>query len=888
MKEENLVITELFDRAVSRFPDKVALQIKRDNHWLRITYGDLEERSRKAAAFLINEGLSKGDRAAIILENRPEWGIIYLGIVRAGLTCVPLDVQLSQQEINNLVSDCSAKIVFCSYDIFVKKIKENIGGSFIKIAVLDFPGPIGKGLIDFSDIEKASADIADINVVPNIFPQDIASLIYTSGTTAKPKGVLLSHANICSNAASIIKLKLCSSSDNALSVLPLHHTYAFMVTLITPLFLGASVTYCQSLKPEDLSRIIKEGRVTILVGVPQLFSMLHKAISERVKRVPLLLLPFVLLLIRLRLRRLWGRRLRLFVSGGARLEPAIARDLTRLSGIKIIEGYGLTETSPVVTLNPLHKIKFGSVGRPIPDVQIRILDPDKSGVGQVLIKGPNVMQGYFKHPEWTQAAIKEGWLYSQDLGYIDGEGYLFLSGRESDVIVLSSGKNIYPDELEEYYGSSPYIKEICILARQVETFGHPADALHAIVVPDLEYFKQRNEADIRGKIRWELENLSKALPSYKHVMGFTLTKEELPRTALRKIKRYLVREKYLSGNLLKPDIKEPAFSEEESRILKKDIAGRIINYISREIRKPVSLESHLEIDLSIDSLSRIELGLGLEKALKIKIPEELLYSVSTVKELIESISALINKGVSVISESGMQGDWKRILTEAPKEELLKQVRIEPRLSDKLLTHILKVASLFIFKLCWSLRIKGRDNLPSDGPYLICPNHASYLDALAIFSSLPFRNITEVFFLGYSDILKQPWIGWGIKPARLIPIDPNANLTKALQAVSFVLSQGKIACIFPEGRRSIDENVGDFKKGIGILIKELNMPVVPVYIKGSHYAWPRTSRLPRFHPIKVIFGRPLLTKTLLEKKESGRDDYEIIANNLRDEVIKLAF
>ncbi|MBI3990520.1 MAG: AMP-binding protein, partial [Candidatus Omnitrophica bacterium] len=678
-----------------------------------------------------------------------------------------------------------------------------------------------------------------------------------------------------------------SFSDNALSILPLHHTYAFMVTLITPLFLGATITYCQSFKPEDLSRIINEGHVTILVGVPQIFSMLHKVISERVKRIPLLFLPFVLLLTRLRLRRLWGRRLRFFVSGGARLEPAIARDLTRLSGIKMIEGYGLTETSPVVTLNPLKKIKFGSVGRPIPDVQIRILDPDKSGVGQVLIKGPNVMQGYFKHPEWTGEAIKEGWFYSQDLGYIDEEGYLFLSGRESDVIVLSSGKNIYPDELEEHYASSPYIKEICIMARQVETFGRQIDALHAIVVPDLEYFKQRNEADIRGKIRWEMENLSRALPSYKHVMGFTLTREELPRTALRKIKRYLVREKYLSGKLLKPDIKEPAFSEEESRILKKDIAGRIINYISGEIRKPVSLESHLEIDLSIDSLSRIELGLGLEKVLKIKIPEELLYSVSTVKELIGYISDLIDKGASATSEPVIQTDWKRILTEAPKEELLRELRIEPRFLDKLLTYMLKVTFLFILKLCWSLRIRGRDNLPLAGPYLVCPNHASYLDALAVFSSLPFRDVTEVFFLGYSDILEQPLIRWGIKPARLIPIDPNANLTKALQAVSFVLSQGKIACIFPEGRRSIDENVGEFKKGVGILIKELNIPVVPVYIKGSHYAWPRTSLLPRFHPIKVIFGRTLLAKDLLERKVYGQDDYEIIANNLRDEIIKLA-
>ena len=568
MKEESLTIPGLFSKAVCEFPDNIALQVKRNEQWLKITYKELEEHSLKVATFLIKEGLKKNDTAAIILENRPEWAIIYLGIMSAGLTCVPLDVQLNQEEIKSLITDSDVKIIFCSYDIFVKKIKENIENAPIKIVVLDMTGPDSKNLINFSDIEHI---LAHTNVMPNILPQDIASLIYTSGTTAAPKGVLLSHANICSNSRSVTKLNICSPMDNMLSILPLHHTYAFMVTLIVPLFSGATVTYCLSLNLKDLSRIIKEGGVTILVGVPQLLSMLHKTIFERITKIHLLFLPFVLLLIRIKVSRQWGRKLRLLVSGGARLDPRIARDLARLSGLKIIEGYGLTETSPVVTLNPPQKIKFGSVGRPIPDVQIKILNPDKSGVGEVLIKGPNVMQGYFKHPEWTQSVIKDGWLYSGDLGYIDGEGYLFLVGRENDIIVLSSGKNIYPEELEEYYSRSPYIKEICIMAQQEEKFGRLTDALHAIVVPNLEYFKQRNETDIRGKIRWELENLAKPLPSYKHIMGFTVTKEDLPRTALRKIKRYQVREKYSFTVPLKPEIiKESVYSEEDLDILKKD------------------------------------------------------------------------------------------------------------------------------------------------------------------------------------------------------------------------------------------------------------------------------------------------------------------------------
>ncbi|MFH1269761.1 MAG: AMP-binding protein [Candidatus Omnitrophota bacterium] len=885
MLDENLVIPALFGEAVSGFSGKTALQVKRDNQWFRLTYKELEVRSLKVAAFLTGEGFKKNDTVALILENRPEWAVIYLGIMYAGLTCVPLDVQLNQAEIANLISDSSAKAIFCSYDIFVGKIKENLYNFPVKVVVLDMPKVQGGNPVNFSDLERI---VPDINIMPDIRGQDIASLIYTSGTTGEPKGVLLSHANICSNYRSIAKLCICTPSDNALSILPLHHTYAFMVTLIVPLFLGATVTYSLSLKSQDMVRIIKEGRVTILVGVPQLFLMLHKAISERIKEIPFLFLPLALLYARIKAHSRWGKQLRLFVSGGAKLDPKVGRELSRFSGIRIVEGYGLTETSPVVTLNPPDKIKLGSAGKAIPDVEIKILDPDKRGAGEVLIKGPNVMLGYFKHPEWTKGVIKDGWFHSGDIGYMDIEGYLFLVGREKDIIVLSSGKNIYPEEIEEYYGKNPYIKEICIMARREERFGSLADTLHAIVVPNLEYFKERNEANIRAKIRWELEGLSKVLPSYKRIMGFTLTKEEFPRTALRKIKRYQVKEKYSSATETGPGTaREAVLSEEDAQILKNDIAKKIINYISVQLKKPVYLDSHLEIDLGIDSLAKVELSLGLENILNIKIPEDVFYGAYTVKELILGVSGLFGNSRPLMRETdAVQIEWKQVLA-LGREEMLKDIRIEPYLLDRLAAWIFKGIFLFIFRACWLLRVKGRGNLPLRGPYLICPNHASYLDGFVVFSSLPIRNAADIFFLGYSDILGHPLIRPTTRAARLIPVDPNTNLTKALQAVSFVLSQNKIACIFPEGRRSVDANIGEFKKGVGIIIKELNMPVVPVYIKGSHRSWPRDKSFPRFYPLKVIFGRPLSAGDLLRRGIEGKDDYETISANLREEVMKLA-
>jgi long-chain acyl-CoA synthetase len=868
-----MVIHEIFSSTVTKFPGKVALQIKRDNRWERFTYKDLEVSSLKIGAFLIKEGLNKGECVSIILENCPEWAMIYLGIMYAGLTCVPLDPQLSPQEIKNLITDSQTKAIFCSQELFNHKIKLATEGLSIKI------------ICDFSVFEQISTE----NIIwPEVTPEDIASLIYTSGTTGKPKGVLLAHKNFCANFLSLQKLNFCFPSDNFLSILPLYHSYAFMATLIMPLFSGAKVTYSLSLNPHDITQIIQEANVTIVIGVPQFFSLIHRTIFEKIKKFPFFLRPFILPFIRFEFYRRM-KSWRISVSGGARLEPKIARELSRI-GLKVIEGYGLTETSPVVTLNLPEKVKFGSVGKPIPDVQVKIFNPDSSGLGQVLIKGPNVMEGYFKNQDLTKQVIKDGWFYTSDLGYLDRNGYLFLVSREEELIVLSSGKNIYPEELEEYYLKSPHIKEMCIILKQEESFGRIKDSLFAVVVPNLEYFAEKKELNIYEKIRWDLDTLGRTLPSYKHIMGFMLTKEELPRTPLRKVKRFAVRQKYLQKRPTEIKAEEKIFTEEDGALLNKEIAKKIMRYISGEIKKPTYLDSHLEIDLGIDSLTRVELGLGLEALLKTKIPDEMLYRISTVKDIIVTMQDLLEKP-KIPKEAGVKKEWRHVLRELPPEEILKKIKLDFGLLNKSLTFLFKNIYLFIFRIFWFFKIEGRHNLPKQGPYLICPNHASYLDGLFIFSALPLRIIIHTYFLGYQQILEHPLLGWVNKSARFLTVDTSAHLAEAMQAVSYILSHKKIVCIFPEGMRSIDEKVKEFKKGVGILVKELDIPVVPVYIKGSHYAWPRGRRLPRFYPIKVVFGKPFslqeLIKSAKERLDAAPESYETIARQLREEVLKLS-
>ena len=867
-----LLIHDLFDNAASKYPSNVALQIKKAEGWQRFTYEEVKALSKKIGTYLLNEGFKKGDFAALILENRLEWPIIYLGIVRSGLCCVPLDPQLNPSDIKNLILDCQAKIVFSSYDLFTTKLRQALEGKSVKFVLLDRKVEM-ENSIDFSAILNISAQEVSW---PKIHPSDLASLIYTSGTTGKSKGVMLTHENFCSNFQSIQEINFCFSSDNFLSILPLYHSYSFMVTILTPLFLGAKVTYCTSLKSGELSQIIHEASVTILTGVPQLFSLLHKAIFDRIKKIPSLFWPLVLPFIRIRLHRQFAS-LRISISGGARLEPKIGKDLTRL-GLKLIEGYGLTETSPVVTINLPGRVKFGSVGTHIPFVEIKIFNPDKEGMGEVLIRGENVMKGYFKQPELTAEVIKDGWFYSGDLGYIDKQGYLYLVGREKEVIVLASGKNIYPEELEVHYSKSPYIKEICVMDKKERAFGYLKDTLFAVIVPDLEFFSQRKEANITEKIRWDLENFSRKLAPYQRIMGFTLTREELPRTHLGKIRRFAVREKYLLAKPSRPKLEKMVLSEEDTAILNKDIAKSIIQYVSKQINRPVYLDSHLEIDLGIDSLTRVELGLGLEALLKIEIPDELLNKVSTIKDVIKNIEELI-EGTRPEAQESEEKTWKEILKEAPPEEIARKIKIDFGPYESMTTWLVKNIFLFIFRLFWFLRVEGSKNLPQRGPYLVCPNHASYLDGLFIFLSLPFRRSMNTYFLGFQRIFESPLLAWASKWCRFISIDTASHLAQAMQAVSFVLSHNKIVCVFPEGLRSIDKEVKEFKKGAGILLKELDIPVIPVYIQGSHDSWPRGNKFPRPHPVRVIFGKPLFAKAL-------GDNYETIVKSLREEVSKL--
>jgi len=910
MNKRLYILPDKLKEIINQFPDKIVMQMKKEDGYVKYTYREFYEVSQSVTHFLLGLGIKKGDRLAIVLENRPEWGMIYFGIMRTGAIAIPLDPQSGGEEIKFFLSDSESKMVFTSSKLLslFTGLTDSMP-SLQKIIALDFERSSEK-IVSFSETISVVSDLKPITSMPEISPQDIASILYTSGTTGRPKGVMLTHKNFYSNFQSIDKLKLFSDKDNILSILPLHHSFPFMVTLIIPLFSQSKITYISSLKSDELLGCMRKTGITILVGVPQLLHLFYKNIIGKIKKVPFLirmpLLGFIEILWLVRkftgiklaklalskIHRAFGKNLRFFACGGAKLNEEAARFLVKI-GFTILEGYGLTETSPVVTFNPLKKQKIGSVGKVIPGVELRIAEPDEHGVGEVVIKGPNVMRGYYKQDEETRKVFKDNWFYSGDLGYLDKQKHLRLTGRKKELIVLSSGKNISPEEVESHYAKSPFIKGLCVLA----TGKKEEEKLMAVIVPDLDYYRKAGEVNIYGVIKWDLENLSKQYPPYKRIMGFVVTSEDLPQTRLGKLKRFEIRNRYLDelmGVGLRKIDEEISLSDEDLKILSSRIAKKIIKTLSKEtdLERQIRLDDHLEIDLGLDSLGRAELMVALEKILKIDTPDSIMVKIFTVRELILEIEKLIlKKGPRTEKAAAIQTRlslWSDILKVNPAKDILEKIDLFPGWIAWLFTLLVSGVLYITFKLIWQVKVFGIKNLPPNETFILCPNHGSYLDGFLIAASLPRGLEKHMFFLGYRAYFEVPIIRNIVKLIRIIPLDPGAQLINALQACAYILRNGKTACIFPEGARSIDGEIKEFKKGVGILAKELSIRLIPVYIKGSYESWPRTNRFPRPHPVTIVFGRPYKAEEL--KKEGlmleAKDDYEAIALGIREEVVKL--
>jgi len=889
-----------FEEVAARQPDRLALQVKEDTGYRRLTYGEVARQVRALAAALVRAGIRPGDRVALLSENRPEWIVASLAATAAGGTSVPLDIQLSDGEIATVLEHAGCRMGIASGKQAPRLLALRRDHVLSQVVDLDAEASEGR-LLAFRAVLRDTTGAEAVSL-PSVTEDALASILYTSGTTATPKGVMLTHGNFLANARSVLDFRLVKADDNLLALLPLHHAFPFTAQLFL-LYSGAHLTFPASLKGPDLIACMQETGVTILIGVPQLFYMLRKGIFDELERRPLAIRWLLRRLLRLSgalrprginlgrivfapVHRRFGGRLRILASGGARLDPAIAEDFLAL-GFTMTEGYGLTETSPVVCFNPLNRMRPGSVGIPMPGVEVEIVTPDAEGVGEIAIRGPNVMKGYYENPAATAEVMQNGWFLSGDLGCLDADGYLTITGRIKELIVLSSGKNISPEEVEEQYLKSRYIKEICLVPQTAERDGAEVEGLLALVLPDLDHFRAESTTNVFETIRWDMENIGHNLPPYKRPTGLVIVKEGFPRTRLGKIQRHLVAERFHAELTREPAPSDTPPSEADQALLEDEVGRRVLEYLQSAVKKPaVQLDDHLELDLGMDSLARVEMLVALEEMFSVEIPDEAAAECSTVREVVERLRELRGAPRGIAGPARRRG-WGEILTAKSPAEVQAMVEASSRPSASVIAAVTRAICVAIFRTAYRLRVEGLQHVPPRGPLILVANHCSFFDAFLLAASLPGSITQQIFYMGFEGFFRHPILAWWGRGVRVIPVDMDNYLMRALQASALVLRHGKILCVFPEGERSADGRVRPFLKGVGILVRELKVPVLPARITGSFEAWPRGQSVPKIHPTQVRFGHVVTPGELLSGEgPSGGDEYETIVMRLRERVIAL--
>lgn len=554
-------LRDMVKQTTELIPDSSAFTLKdSDGNFTSITYREFSESLNKFGTALIDLGL-KNAKIAVMSENRYEWCLTYLAVVNGAGVIVPLDKELPVNEVSSLLSRSEASAIVTSSDYIesVIKIKDDLPD--LKYIISMDPVRDGQkdGIITIPEmLEKGQSLIESGNreyIDAEINPEEMRMLIFTSGTTDKSKGVMLSHKNICHDIMGVSQLLTADNRDNILSILPLHHTYECTAGFLTMVYLGVSIGFCEGLR--HISKNIQEYKPSIIMSVPLILENVYNKIEKKAKkenkylkfRFGLFIAPLLAKLgIKDIQRKLFnevhqnlGGRLRLIISGASALNPKISKAF-RAMGFNLLQGYGLTECSPIVSVNRLEKYKDGSVGLPLAGVEVKILDPGRDKIGEILVRGDNVMIGYYRNEEATREVLKDGWLHTGDYGRIDKDGFLYITGRKKNVIVTKNGKNIYPEDIELYLNQSPHILESLVYG--VDDPEHDETRVCAQIVPRMEYFeeelgRQPSDEEIHKAILAEVKKVNKKLSFYKRIQHFDIRKEEFEKTTTKKIKRYV-------------------------------------------------------------------------------------------------------------------------------------------------------------------------------------------------------------------------------------------------------------------------------------------------------------------------------------------------------------
>jgi len=756
----------------------------------------------------------KDDFGLILMENRPEWIYTYFALWDRKAVPIALDSTSNGKEILYVLEDSGPKFIICS-DETEKNVKE-------AVSLYD------KGQVTIINVDSHLIDENKMEIIKkgdfeleNPEGDSIATMLYTSGTTGFPKGVMLTFNNLSSELEGLEKKNLLEPSDQILALLPFHHVLPLTATVLIILKYQASIVFVKKIASKEILEALDKNNVTALVGVPRVFKLFYDGIKQQIdsKFITRTIYKLMTKIKSFKIRRKvfvkvhekFGGELTFIVSGGAKLDPEIGEFYETL-GIYVQEGYGLTETSPVIAVNTRKERKIGTVGKKLDNIEAKIVDEE------LWVKGPIVMKGYYNKPEKTAEVITEdGWFKTGDLASIDDEGYITIRGRRNSMIVLSNGKNIDPEKLE-----NKVIEKSKKLIKELGVFGHN-DKLVAIIVPDLLECRKQGITNIKAYIKNIVEDYNLTVHNYEKILDYKLYEEELPKTRVGKLRRFMLPELYLKTNVKKKKVEEP--DNEVYRLLK--------DYIKKLKGIEAQPEENLELEIGMDSLDIVEFFAYVENSFGIQLDEEKFSEISNLK----SLSEYINEKATKI-ESG-EVDWKKIIEAAPPVEE----------KNRWATRVLRPLFDLTIKLYFRLKRVDRDKL-SNKPQIFVSNHQSFIDSLVLGSLLPAGILYNTIFLAIDWYFKKGILKLLVSHGNVVLIDINKNIRKSVEEIAANVKAGKNVLIFPEGARTKDGKVAEFKKVFAIIAKELNVDVQCLGIKGAFEAYSRYMKFPKPKKIEV--------------------------------------
>jgi long-chain acyl-CoA synthetase len=797
-------------------------------------------------------------------KNAPEWSMAFFGILKAGGTVVPVAHDSTTAELVNIARASGAVGLIVGEDLLDKRpdLPAALAKEGLPTRIWPFETVFALPPLAVEEERKRA-------LVSKHSPDTVASLIFTSGTTGHPKGVMLTHRNFTFMVSELLRTFDLGPTDGMLSVLPLHHTFEFSTGLLVPLARGARITYLQELTADAISNVLKTGKITAIVGVPAVWETLRRRVlqkfSDRSATVESLVNALTRANFELRSRtgidlgmfvffpvhKGFGGRVRYMISGGSSLPPEVLKTFYGM-GFDFFEGYGLTETSPVLSVTtPKKKPVLGSVGQPLPGVEVKIDSPDASGVGEVIARGRNVMAGYWENPEATAQAIRDDWFYTGDLGRFDQDGNLFIVGRSKDVIIDTNGKNVYPDEVEDFYRNSPFVKELSVVGLPDGVAEHVACA----VVPNLDHEPGLSRTEVQAKIEAHFRQVATGLPFWKRVRTLEFWEGDLPRTSSRKIKRREVAEE-----LRRRHQKSKSDSQQSPEAHASEAGvGWFFEIVANACGKaPYEIHMQSRVDeLGFDSLTFNEFAAALEAA-GVHVPEGVVFTGAVDVAALHSLATGKRPALEKREprrpdtfQHHQEGDFKL-----------------PAALQRLGKRGLAAAQKLFYTQALQTKVRGQGHVPQHTHFIVAANHSSHLDMGAVKVALgdAGRDLASLAAADY--FFSNRWRrAYFANLTNLVPMERSGSVRKSLAIAEGVLRRGRSLMLFPEGTRARGGVMAEFLASLGYLALRAEVGILPAYIHGAHESLPVGATIPKKRDLEVRFG-PFLDIDLLRELTQG--------------------